>query len=259
MIRRTVPVLAAVAVLAAGCGSEGSSPEGTGTSGPASGAASAGEVTVFAAASLKGAFTDIAKEHPDLKVSFSFDGSNALVDQLAGGARADVFASADAKNMDNALAKGLIDGQPTVFTRNVLVLIVPKGNPAKVSGLNDSLTGKKLVVCAPGVPCGNATKTLAANLGVTLKPVSEETKVTDVRGKVESGEADAGLVYATDAKSAGDKVETIAVPGSDKVVNTYPIALVKGAAHRPAGQAFIDAVRSEKGQAVLATYGFAAR
>lgn len=263
----------AAAVLLAGCGSGGtgtttasgaSGSSGSagsvaaGSTGSGSGTAGGGTVTVFAAASLKDAFTQIAKDHPDLTVRYSFDGSNTLVDQLAGGARADVFASADTKNMDAATAKGLIDGAPAVFAKNVLVLIVPKGNPGKVTGLNDSLTGKKLVVCAAGVPCGNATKTLAGQLGVTLKPVSEETKVTDVRGKVESGEADAGLVYATDAKASGAKVATVQVPGADKVVNSYPIAQVKGAANAAGARAFIDAVRSEKGRAVLTTYGFQA-
>ena len=261
---------AAAVVLLAGCtsgaGSSGTTGSGAASggagsassTGPSGGAGRGGDakVTVFAAASLKDAFTRIATDHPELAVTFSFDGSNTLVDQLAGGARADVFASADTKNMEAAVGKGLIDGAPTTFARNVLVLIVPKGNPAKVTGLDGSLTGKKLVVCAKGVPCGNATATLATNLGVTLTPVSEETKVTDVRGKVESGEADAGLVYATDAKAAGAKVETLAVPGADKVVNDYPIALVKGAPNAGGGRDFLAAVTSAKGKAVLAQYGF---
>lgn len=247
---------ASAVVLLAGCGSGAAS-------GGAGSTSTTAKVTVFAAASLTDAFGRIATDHPELAVTFSFDGSNTLVDQLAGGARADVFASADTKSMDLAAAEGLIDHSPTVFAKNVLVLIVPKGNPGKVTGLNESLTGRKLVVCAAGVPCGNATQTLARQLGVALKPVSEETKVTDVRGKVESGEADAGLVYATDAKAtdakaAGAKVETVPVPGADKVVNDYPIALVQGAANAAGGRAFINAVRSEQGRAALASYGFQA-
>lgn len=264
-------IAGAAAVLLAGCGSgsgsastttsSGTATAGSGTSSGTAGSgtsAPSGAVTVFAAASLKDAFTQIAEDHPALSVRFSFDGSNSLVDQLAGGARADVFASADTKNMDSATSKGLIDGTPQIFAKNVLVLIVPKGNPGKITGLNDSLTGKKLVVCAAAVPCGNATKTLAQQLGVTLTPVSEETKVTDVRGKVESGEADAGLVYTTDAQSSGGKVETVPVPGADKVVNQYPIAVVKGAANPAGGRAFIDAVRSQRGTGVLQSYGFRA-
>ncbi|MCB1252651.1 MAG: molybdate ABC transporter substrate-binding protein [Austwickia sp.] len=249
--------LAILAVLGAGvlagCAPTVPSP-GTGTGA----GARPDPVTVFAAASLKDSFGQIAKAHPELTVRFSFDGSNSLLDQLAGGARADVFASADATTMVSATSKGLIDGSPRVFAKNVLVLIVPADNPGRITGLNDTLTGKRLVVCAVGVPCGNATKTLASSLGVTLRPVSQETKVTDVRGKVESGEADAGLVYATDAKAAGAKVQTIAVPGAEKVVNEYPIAIVAGARNRDGGQAFIDAVRSEKGRAVLTAAGFQA-
>lgn len=252
--RRLPTILAVTAALAltAGCTQRQDNGQSSGNS------STQQEVTVFAAASLKGAFTEIIKDHPELKVTVNYDGSNSLVDQIAGGARADVFASADTKNMNKAKDKDLIDGQPRDFVSNVLVLIVPKGNPAKITGLDSSLTGKKLVTCAKGVPCGNATGTLSEGLGITLKPVSEETKVTDVRGKVESGEADAGIVYTTDAKASGDKVETIAIPGSDKAVNRYPIVLVKGAAHKQAGQTFIDAVLSDKGRKVFEKYGFAA-
>ena len=184
------------------------------------------ELNVFAAASLNKAFPEIAdtvlkESDPNIKVAFNFQGSSTLVDQMKEGAPADVFASADQKNM------------------------------AKVSDA-------KLVVCAQGVPCGNATKQLAEKLGVTLNPVSEEQKVTDVRAKVESGEADAGLVYATDAKAAGDKVEVVEIARANEVVNSYPIALTVSTKNKEAGQKFIDAVLSEKGKAVLKKYGFSA-
>lgn len=220
------------------------------------------QLTVFAAASLNKAFPEIVdkvlkKDHPEITVTFSFEGSKTLVEQLESGAPADVFASADEKNMNKANDKGLVtDIQP--FAGNVLALITPKGNPAKITGLDNSLDGKKLVVCAPGVPCGNATEQLAKNLYVELKPVSEEQKVTDVRGKVENGEADAGLVYITDAKAAGDKVDIIDVPGTEKVVNNYPIALVKGSKNADAAKAFIGAILSPEGQKILARYGFRA-
>ena len=182
------------------------------------------ELNVFAAASLNKAFPEIAdtvlkESDPNIKVTFNFQGSSTLVDQMKEGAPADVFASADQKNMTKA-------------------------------------SDAKLVVCAQGVPCGNATKQLAEKLGVTLNPVSEEQKVTDVRAKVESGEADAGLVYATDAKAAGDKVETIEVARANEVVNSYPIALTVSTKNKEAAQKFIDAVLSDKGQAVLKKYGF---
>lgn len=217
-------------------------------------------LTVFAAASLKGAFTTIGANytaaHPDTTVSFSFDGSSTLVDQLKGGARADVFASADEANMTKATDASLISGTPTIFAANTLTLVVPPGNPGHVTGLDDSLTGAKLVICARGVPCGNATATLAMMRGVTLRPVSEEQKVTDVLGKVTSGEADAGIVYATDADSAGDKVMTVAIDGAESVINRYPIGVTASSTQLPAARAFVDYVTGPAGQAVLTDYGF---
>jgi molybdate ABC transporter, periplasmic molybdate-binding protein len=218
------------------------------------------ELKVFAAASLNKAFPEIAdtllkESDPNIKVTFNFQGSSTLVDQMKEGAPADVFASADQKNMAKASDAKLVD-TPKPFASNVLTLIVPKGNPGKITGLDASVDGKKLVICAQGVPCGNATKQLADKLGVTLTPVSEEQKVTDVRAKVESGEADAGLVYATDAKAAGDKVETIEVARANEVVNSYPIAATVSTKNKEAAQKFIDAVLSDQGQAILKKYGF---
>lgn len=217
---------------------------------------------VFAAASLKGAYSKIATEfeaaHPGTTVKYSFDGSNTLVDQLQGGAPADVFASADEKNMTRAVEGKLVAGTPKIFATNVLTIVVAPGNPLKITGLDATLDGKKLVVCAEGVPCGNATKTLTGNLGVTLKPVSTEQKVTDVLGKVTSGEADAGIVYTTDAKGAGDKVATVAIPGAEKVVNRYPLAVTANTKNSELAQAYVDHVAGPKGQAVLAEFGFGA-
>ena len=237
-----------------------SSSSSTASSAAATASATPVELNVFAAASLNKAFPEIAdtvlkESDPNIKVTFNFQGSSTLVDQMKEGAPADVFASADQKNMTKASDAKLVDA-PKPFASNVLTLIVPKGNPGKITGLDASLDGKKLVVCAQGVPCGNATKQLAEKLGVTLNPVSEEQKVTDVRAKVESGEADAGLVYATDAKAAGDKVKTIEVARANEVVNSYPIALTVSTQNKEAAQKFIDAVLSDKGQAVLKKYGF---
>lgn len=218
------------------------------------------EVVVFAAASLTQTFTELGKDfeagHPNTAVKFSFDGSATLVDQLKSGAAVDVLATADKPNMDKAVAAGLIEGTPQQFTTNVLTLIVPKGNPAKITGLDSSLEGKKLVVCADGVPCGSAAKKLAAALGVTLTPVSEESKVTDVRTKVESGQADAGIVYVTDAKASGDKVETIAIAGAEKARNEYLIGVPKSAKQAELAKAFIELVNGAKGQEVLKAAGF---
>ena len=146
-------------------------------------------------------------------------------------------------------------GSQTEFATNVLTLIVPKGNPKKITGLDSSLDGANLVICAAEVPCGEATKKLTTALGVTLNPVSEEQKVTDVRGKVESGEADAGIVYTTDAAAAKDKVDKVDIPDGG-VVNHYPIAQTANPENAAGAKVFIDAVTGKTGQEVLAKYGF---
>ncbi len=219
-------------------------------------------LTVFAAASLTKVFTALGAQfeagHPGVKVSFTFDGSSGLVDQLKGGAKADVFASADEKNMTKATTANLTTGTPAIFARNVLTLVVPPANPGNVTGLNSSLNGKKLVVCAPEVPCGSATNTLAAKLNVTLKPVSQESKVTDVLGKVASQEADAGVVYVTDAAGAGDKVKAIAIEGADQVLNTYPIVVLGSAPQPELAAQFVSLVTSAEGTSALTAAGFLA-
>jgi len=213
-------------------------------------------VTVFAASSLTGVFADIAELDPTLDVRFTFDGSSTLVDQLAGGAPADVLATADEATMARATQASLVEPEPTVFATNAGVLIVPAGNPAGVTGLDASLDGTKLVVCAPTVPCGATARALADAAGVALAPVSEEQKVTDVRGKVASGEADAGIVFATDATAAGDAVETIVLDPDGRFATRYPVAVVAGSANAETAHAFIDLVTSDAGRVVLAEHGF---
>lgn len=239
--------LAAILLVLTACANT-DTPAGQGSGSPSTAGL---KLTVFAAASLNQVLPKIADE------TYSFDGSASLVDQLKAGASADVFVSADKSNMDKAVEAGVIDGEATQFASNVLVLVTPAGNPAKVTGLDASLEGKKLVVCAKGVPCGNATDKLATQLGVTLSPVSEETKVTDVLGKVTSGEADAGLVYATDAKRAGEKVVTIQVPGSEKLPNTYWAAVVKASKNTERAKAFIETLNGV-GRTTLTEHGFGA-
>lgn len=212
----------------------------------------ASEATVFAAASLVDVFPLIVPE-----AAYSFDGSSGLVDQLVGGAPADVFASADQKNMDRAVEEGVISGEPVMFATNYLVLVVPAGNPTGVTGFDESLAGVKLVICAPDVPCGAATARVAEANELSLSPVSEEANVRDVLGKITSGEGDAGLVYMTDATSAGDAVEILDVPGAADDPNTYWLAVVQDAPNPAAAQAFIDAVTGP-GAATLAEFGFGA-
>ena len=253
-----VSLLSVVSLAACGGGASNSS------TGAASGAASAGaekatgKVTVLAAASLQDAFEEIEKsvekDNPGMDVSFDFQGSQDLVTSLSGGNSADVLATANNSTMKEAADQKLV-GNQTEFATNVLTLIVPKGNPKKITGLDSSLDGTNLVICAPEVPCGEATKKLAEAQGITLNPVSEEQKVTDVRGKVESGEADAGIVYTTDAAAAKDKADKIDIPDGG-VVNHYPIAPTAKPENPAGAQVFIDAVTGKTGQEILAKHGF---
>ncbi|UKA53887.1 molybdate ABC transporter substrate-binding protein [Arthrobacter sp. FW305-BF8] len=254
-------VLAAGVVIAglAGCAASNMA-AGTTQSGSST-AAGTGTVTVFAAASLKPTFTRIASEfeaaNPGTKVTLNFAGSSDLATQISQGAPADVFASADTRNMAKLSDAGLIGGTASNFATNVLEIAVPPGNPASVSSFADlAKPGVKVVVCAPQVPCGSATETVEQAAGTTLKPVSEESSVTDVLGKVTSGEADAGLVYVTDVKNAGDKVKGIPFSESDKAVNTYPIATVGSSRNKELAKAFIATVTGSEGRKVLSDAGF---
>ena len=223
--------------------------------GACSGSAQHTDVTVFAAASLTEAFTAIAALDPTLGVTFSFDGSATLVDQLAAGAPADVLATADEATMARATSADLVE-EPIILATNTMVLAVPAGNPAGITGLDASLDGARLVLCAPAVPCGATARRIADAAGVTLHPVSEEQRVTDVRGKVASGEADAGFVYRTDALAAGAALAVIEVPDAAAHASRYPIALASEAPNGDGGRAFIALATSEAGRAVLAEHGF---
>jgi molybdate transport system substrate-binding protein len=228
---------------------------------PAGKASGAGTLTVFAAASLKQTFGELARtfeqQHPGTKVALNFAGSSDLVTQITEGAPADVFASADTKNMDKLKAASLVDGKPENFATNVLTIAVPPDNPAGISSFTDlARPGTTVVVCAPQVPCGAATEKVEAAAGTTLAPASEESAVTDVLGKVVSGEADAGLVYVTDAKAAAGKVKAIAFDESAAAVNTYPIATVGSSMHKELAARFIDLVNGAEGRRVLAAAGF---
>jgi len=220
-----------------------------------------GSITVFGAASLTTTFTAVAadfeKLHPKVTIATSFAGSADLVTQITAGAPADVFASADTKNMDKLTSASLIQGTPVNFATNVLEIAVPPSNPANIKDFADlAKPGVTTVICAPAVPCGAATVTIEKATGVTLTPVSEETAVTDVLGKVSSGEADAGLVYVTDVTGAGSAVKGITFADSSKAINTYPIAALKASATPKVAQAFIDYVTGKVGQKVLADAGF---
>ncbi|MER7557485.1 molybdate ABC transporter substrate-binding protein [Nocardioides sp. NPDC126508] len=239
-------VVAVTALLAlAGCGSSSQGKEKQ-------------ELTVFAAASLTDTFTELAgefeKDHPGVKVTTSFGGSSDLVAQIEDGAPADVFASADTKNMDKL---GDLATDPQDFASNTLEIATPPGNPAKIAGFQDlAKAGTKVVVCAAEVPCGSATAEMEKKTGVDIEPVSEEQSVSDVLAKVTSGDADAGLVYVTDVAAAGDTVTGVEFAESDEVVNTYPISTLDGADDADLAQEFVDLVRSKAGQKVLSDAGF---
>lgn len=233
-----------VAVLLAGCSSQ--QHEG---------------ITVFAAASLQSTFSELGsqfeKDYPGTKVTFNFAGSADLVAQLKQGAPADVFASADTTNMIAAVDAGLTAGDPVNFASNTLTIVTPPGNSRKIANLADlAKPGTQLVVCAPQVPCGAATQKLEQATGVRLTPVSEESAVTDVLGKITSGQADAGLVYVTDAEEAGSGVETIPVAGSSSAVNTYPIAVLAESANPSPAHKFVELVTDPRGQTALTAAGF---
>ncbi len=251
--------------LVSGCGST-AQPAGQGSPSGSDSATSAstagGTLTVFAAASLKGTFTTLGQQfessHPGTKVSFSFAGSADLVTQLQGGAPADVFASADTKNMTKATDDDLVAGTPVNFASNTLEIAVPPDNPAGVGSLADlTKPDVKVVLCAPAVPCGSAAQKVETAAKIDIKPVSEESSVTDVLNKVTTGEADAGLVYVTDVKSAGAKVKGITFAESSAAVNQYPIATLAASKNAYLAKEFVELVTGTQGQQVLADAGFA--
>jgi molybdate transport system substrate-binding protein len=222
-----------------------------------------GTLTVFAAASLTDVFGDIGDrlmaDNPDLTITFNFAGSSALATQITQGAPADVFASANQTQMTVVTDAGLVAGDPTVFTENVLEIAVPPGNPAGITGIGDfgdaDLT---LAVCAAAVPCGAAAETVFQAAGVTAQPDTLEEDVRAALTKVELGEVDAALVYASDVQSAGDAVEGIEFPEAEDAVNEYPICTLAAAGNLDAAAAFLDLVQSDEGQQALEGAGFRA-
>ncbi len=219
-------------------------------------------VTVFAAASLTDAFKAVGggfeRDHPGTNVTFNFAGTPTLVTQIEQGAPADVFAAADTVNMDRLEADGLTtSATPQVFAHNRLEIVVARGNPRKISALADlGKAGVIYIAEAPTVPAGKYSLQALARAGVTVKPKSLEADVKSVVSKIELGEADAGIVYTTDVRAAGDKVTGVPIPDEYNVVATYPIAAVKGTTNTNTASDFIDFVTSSAGQAILGEFGF---
>lgn len=226
------------------------------TSDPASG----GSITVFAAASLSDAFTEVAdrfeEANEDVSVELSFAGSSSLREQILGGAPADVFASADEADMDRLVEAGEVE-PPEVFATNRLQIVVPAGNPAGVEGLDDFADPDLLIgLCAEEVPCGHLGREALGQAGVTPAPDTDEPDVRALLTKVEAGELDAGLVYVTDVVAAGDAVEGVDLPAEVDVVASYPIAATTRSEHPDAARRFIEFVLGAEGQAILERSGF---
>lgn len=243
----------AIALLLGGCSA---TPSGDSSPSVAAGEITGG-VTVFAAASLSPVFDEIAaaftEEHPAVEVApIVYDGSTVLVTQLTEGAHADVLATADERTMQTLVDTGLA-ADPEPFATNTLVIATPAGNPAAITSLAD-LARATTVLCAPEVPCGTASQTLLDRAGVSVTAASLEQNVSAVLQKIVAGEADAGLVYATDVR--GEEVETVVPEGSDEVVNRYPIVALDTTTE--AGRAFVEFVRGPIGQQILGDHGFGA-
>lgn len=227
------------------------------------GSAPTGDVTVFAAASLTDAFAELGETfeaaNQDASVTFNFAASSALVTQIIEGAPADVFASADNANMARLVEAGEVGGDPVVFTTNRAQIIVEPRNPTGITGVEDLARDDLIVVsCAPDVPCGRYAQQILDNAGVTVTFRSLEENVRAVVSKVTLGEADAGIVYATDVIVAGAAAEGVEIPGDLNVVAEYPIALTREASNPEAAQAFMDFVLSAEGRSILSSYGFVA-
>lgn len=223
--------------------------------------AGAAELTVSAAASLTAAFTEIARAFgrakPGSPVRTNFAGSSTLVQQIREGAPVDVFASADESNMQKLVDARDVAGEPVVFARNRLVILVARGNPEKIGTIADlARPGLVLSLCGPAVPAGKYAREIFARAGVGLPESSQELDVKAVVSRVALGEADAGIAYVTDARAAGDAVEAVAIPDAQNVVARYPIAVLSRTQQADLARDFVAFVRGDAGQAILARFGF---
>jgi molybdate transport system substrate-binding protein len=250
---RFIAILAAVAATCAACGS--SAPAATTPS------ALSGSITVFAAASLTDSFKALSSAfqaaHPGVTVQFNFAGTPTLVTQIEQGAQVDVFASADTTNMDKLKGDGFTLGTPQVFAHNQLEIVVAPGNPRGITGLADlAKAGVIYISEAATVPAGKYSLQALAKAGVTVTPKSLETDVKSVVSKIELGEADAGIVYTTDVKAAGSKVQGVPIPAAYNVVATYPLIAVKGTKNSALADAFIAFVVASAGQSTFESFGF---
>jgi molybdate transport system substrate-binding protein len=253
---RRFAVIAAglVAAAAAGCSSSNATTPSSG------GSLSTGTITVFAAASLTGAFTKLGQQfqaaHKGDTVKFSFGPSSGLAAQITSGAPADVFASASPTNMQQVVSAGDASN-PQNFAKNTAEVAVPPNNPAKVTSVKDlAKSSVKVALCQPQVPCGKVAAQVFKNAGITVKPVTLQADVKSVLTEVETGNVDAGMVYVTDVMAAGSKVKGVTIPASENASTLYPMATVSSSKHQSIAQAFMNYVLSPAGQQVLTAAGF---
>ncbi len=244
---------AALLLCVAGCGGTTNAPPDSGRT-----------LTVLAAASLTEPFTALAEdfeaERTTVQVRLAFDSSATLAGQVVQGAPADVLATADDRTMAEVVAAGATAVEPSLFATNTMVLVVPAGNPAGVDTFADLDRGDvAYVTCADSAPCGALGQSLLDANGIENEPSSLEVDVKAVLNKVVLDEADAGLVYASDAVAAGDAVETVPIPGSEARVNRYLLAPLRRSAQPDLARAWVDLVLSGPGQAVLRDAGFGDR
>ncbi|MFI5750216.1 molybdate ABC transporter substrate-binding protein [Streptomyces sp. NPDC051644] len=258
--RRTAAAILTAALLVplAACGSDNDKKDsGAKSTASASGAPKA-DLTVLAASSLTDVFKTAGaayeKEHPGTEVTFSFAGSQELAAQVKQGAPADALVTADTRTMDGLKSD---TGAPTVIAKNRLVIATGKGNPEKVENLKDLADSKlKVVLAAPEVPVGRYSQQILDAQKIDVKPVSQEPNVRAVLSKVELGEADAGLVYKTDAATATDKVDAIDIPDAQNAVASYPAATLKASKNSEAATAFVAWLSTPEAQKILADAGF---
>ena len=233
------------------------------SSSSASGDSLSGSLIVSAAASLQGAFTDIEvafeKAHPRLNVTVNFGASSTLAQQIVDAAPVDVFASADEATMAKVVDEKLLNGAPTIFATNSLEIIVRKGNPSKISSLADlAKSGLIYITCAPEVPIGKYGAQVLQKADVKASPASLEPDVKGIVAKVTAGEADAGIVYATDISATNGSADGVVIPADVNVTAKYPIASISTSANSTAAQAWVAFVTGNEGQAILRGYGFGA-
>jgi len=263
-----VAVLTCLAFAAASCSSTstgtattGPSAKPSGSSTPATAGNATGAITVSAAASLTTPFKtigeDFKKANPGVTdVKFNFDSSGTLATQIQGGAPADGYASADEANMKKLTDAGLIAGPPQVFARNQLTIVVKKGNPKNIKTLADLVTAGTISLCGADVPCGKYADQIleAANVTIPADKITRGQNVKAALSAVADGDADAGIVYVTDA--TGDKVQAVVIPDAQNAIATYPIGVVGASTNQATMQEFIAYVLSPPGQAPLKAAGF---